>query len=141
MKLVIAFLFSILSLPAVAQEIVIVDAYARLARPGAPVGAAFFVIRNNGTESDRLIGVRTDIAALAEVHTHIESDDGIMRMRPVEGGLEIPASGEHTLKRGADHIMVMGLTKRLEQGDTLPLTLIFENTDEITIEIVIDNKR
>ena len=141
MKLISAFIFAVFALPALAQDIVVEDAYARIARPGAPVAAAFFVVRNDGEETDRLIGARTDLAAMAEVHTHIESTDGVMQMRPVEGGLEIIAGGEHHLKRGGDHIMIMGLSERLEQGDMLPLTLVFENAGEISLEIEVDNKR
>ena len=129
------------ALPAAAQDIIIEDAYARVARPGAPAGAAFFVIRNEAEESDRLIGARTEFAAMAEVHTHIDAGNGVMQMRPVEGGLEIPAGGEHALERGGDHIMIMGLSERFEEGDVLPLTLIFENAGEISLDVIVDNER
>ncbi len=99
------------------------------------------MVRNEGAETDRLIGARTEYAAMAEVHTHIESDNGIMQMRPIEGGLEIVAKGEHQLKRGGDHIMIMGLSKRLEQGDMLSLTLVFQNAGEIDLDVVVDNER
>lgn len=141
MKWFASLFFAAIALPASAQDITIEDAYARVARPSAPVGAAFFIIRNTGAEADRLIGASTELAAIAEIHTHIQTDEGIVQMRPVEGGLEIPALGEHALERGGDHIMIMGLTEPLEQGDMLPLTLVFENTGGISVDIVVDNKR
>lgn len=141
MKFIASILFSTFAFSAAAQDIIIEDAYARVARPGAPVAAAFFMVRNKGAEVDRLIGAKTEYAAMAEVHTHLESADGIMQMRPIEGGLEIGAMGEHQLKRGGDHIMIMGLSKRLEQGDMLPLTLVFQNAGEIDLEVVVDNER
>ena len=141
MKFIASIIFSAFAFSATAQDIIIEDAYARVARPGAPVAAAFFMVRNKGAEVDRLIGAKTEYAAIAEVHTHLESADGIMQMRPIEGGLEIGAMGEHQLKRGGDHIMIMGLSKRLEQGDMLPLTLVFQNAGEIDLEVVVDNER
>ena len=80
------------------------------------------------------------VAQLVELHTHID-DNGVMRMRPVEGGLEIPAGGEHMLMRGGDHVMLMGLTQTLEDGAIIPLTLIFENAGPIALDVTVDNSR
>lgn len=123
-----------------ASDITIEDAYARASRPGAPTGAMFMTIHNDGEADDRLIGVQSPVAQMVELHTHIE-EDGVMRMRPVEDGFEIPAGGVHALERGGDHVMLMGLTEPFNDGATLPLTLIFERAGAITFEVVVDNNR
>lgn len=129
-----------LATPALA-EIEIRDAYARASMPNAKSGAAFMQIVNTGAEEDRLIGVSSDIAARTELHTHISAGDGIMKMVEVEEGFAIPANGAHMLMRGGDHVMFMGLTTPMNDGETLSVTLEFEKAGEIAVEIPVDLKR
>jgi copper(I)-binding protein len=59
-----------------------------------------------------------------------------MKMRAVEGGyIEVPAGGEAELKPGGLHIMLIRLAEPLENGTTFPLTLNFEKSGEIEIEV------
>ena len=103
------------ALPAFAGGIEILDAYARSSGAMAQSGAAFMTIRNSGDTDDRLIAVASDAAARVELHTHLEDENGVMRMREVDGGFAIPAGGDHILQRGGDHIMFMGLTGPFHQ--------------------------
>lgn len=128
--------------PGLAQSVISVeDAYARASSPIAKSGAAFMVIHNSGDEADRLIGVRTDSARKAELHTHIDDGNGNMSMRKVEGGIVVPANGAHVLKRGGDHVMMMGLTGPLNHGDILRMTLAFEQAGAIDLEVPVDLER
>lgn len=131
------------ALPAFAgnTKIMIEDAYARSAGKSAHAGAAFMTIVNMGDEDDRLIAASSDIAKLVELHTHIESDAGVMRMVEVEEGFVIPAGGSHALARGGDHVMFMGLTRSMNQGDTVTVTLTFEKAGEMVVEIPVDLER
>ncbi|WGW03675.1 copper chaperone PCu(A)C [Tropicibacter oceani] len=122
-------------------DIIITDAYARAAMPGAKTGAAFMVIGNDGAEADRLIDARSDIAARVELHTHIANSEGVMQMVHVEEGFEIPAEGQHLLARGGDHVMFMGLSQSLVQGESVKVTLVFEKAGEIEVEIPVDLER
>jgi copper(I)-binding protein len=126
--------------PATAQEIEIHDPYARSASPMAKSGAAFMVIRNVGDAGDRLIGVESVAAQKVELHTHRE-EDGVMRMIHVEEGFALPEGGEIRMERGGHHVMLMGLTAPFEQGGTIPLTLIFETSGEVTLDVPIDLER
>jgi copper(I)-binding protein len=94
--------------------------------------AAYLTIRNTGDAPDRLTGVRTPAAGHAEIHAMVQ-EGGTMKMRPA-GPLVIPAGGAVTLAPGGLHIMLMDLAAPLEQGGTLPLTLIFERAGEVTVE-------
>lgn len=123
-----------------AQDIQIEHQYARAASPIAKTGAAFMHIMNNGTHDDTLIAVRTESAKMPELHTHI-MENGVAKMREVEGGFFIKAGEAIALERGGLHIMLMGLTAPLLQGETISLTLVFEHTGEITIEVPVDNER
>ena len=129
-----------LSLPVQAGEIMVMDPFARVARPGAPTGAAFLGLHNLGDAPDRLIGAESPVAEVVQIHTHIE-EDGVMKMRRIEDGILLPAGAMHELARGGDHVMLMGLTRQLTEGERFSLTLIFEMAGEVTIEVPVDNAR
>jgi copper(I)-binding protein len=128
------------ALPALAgdMQIMIKDPYAR---SGAKSGAAFFMIMNHGNEDDRLIAARSEAAPRVELHTHIEDANGVMKMREIEGGIEIPAGEMHALKRGGDHVMFMGLEAPFEQGAEVTVTLTFEKAGDVEVAIPVDNDR
>ncbi len=75
-----------------------------------------------------------------ELHTHI-MEDGIAKMREVEGGIPVLAGEMTMLQRGGFHVMLMGLTQPLTHGETITITLVFEKAGEIVIEVPIDNER
>ena len=129
------------AMPALADGIMVHDAYARASGKSAKSGAAFMMLENTSTTDDRLIDARSDTAKRVELHTHKENADGVMQMIHVEEGFALPAGGSHALKRGGDHVMLMGLNGPLNQGDTVTLTLVFEQAGEMTIEVPVDNKR
>lgn len=99
---------------------------------GGANSAAYMVIRNTGSEADKLIAASTDAAKTVELHTVIE-EGGMMRMRQVEGGIDIPANGQVELKPGGFHVMLIGLTRDLNAGDKVDLTLTFEKAGQIPV--------
>lgn len=130
-----------LAAPAFAGTGMLVEApYVRLL-PAAKSAAAFFVIDNQTGADDRLIAVSADIAGKSELHTNMMGADGTAMMRPIEGGIAIPAGESHALERGGDHVMMMLLTARPTDGETVTLTLTFEKAGEVTVEAPVDNKR
>jgi copper(I)-binding protein len=126
---------------AFAEGLMVKDPYARSARPNAPTGAAFMMLQNQTDQDLKLIGVRSDVAKRVELHTHIDKGDGIMQMRQIEGGIAIPAGESHMMKRGGDHVMLMGLNQSLVDGETITVIFEFENAKDMTVEIPIDSKR
>lgn len=134
-----------LSVPALAEEhpaaLHIHDVYARVNGGVGKTGAVFMMIHNNTETDDRLLGVSGDVAKVVELHTHIQGDDGVMQMRKIEGGVPLPSGAMHEFARGGDHVMLMGLTRALKDGDHFPLTLVFEKGGEITVDAVVDNER
>lgn len=106
------------------------------ASPVAMTGTAavFMTIGNAGAERDRLVGGSTDAARAVEIH-EMAAVDGMMRMRPLPEGLEIPAGGEVTLEPGGLHVMLVGLTRDLENGAAYELTLEFEREGDVTLDV------
>ena len=134
----VAFAFA---LPVLADGIEIHDSYARSTGAMAQAGAAFMVIHNSGDTDDRLIAASSDAAVRVELHTHIEDDNGVMQMREVEAGFRVPAGGDHALQRGGDHVMFMGLTGPFVEGEMITVTLTFEQSGEVTVQIPVDLER
>jgi copper(I)-binding protein len=128
------------SAPLFAGDVMVMDAYARVASKVAKSGAAFMMIHNHSDQDDRLIAAASDVAKRVELHTHIE-EDGVMKMTKLDDGMIIPAGGMHALKRGGDHVMFMGLTRSLEHGDMFELTLTFEHAGDVTLTIPVDLER
>ena len=96
------------------------------------LGAAYMEIQNSGP-ADKLIKVESDGIASVELHT-MEMKDGVMLMRPVEGGVDIPANGTQSLKPGGFHVMLIGVTKTYKPGDKLPLKLTFEKAGTLDVQ-------
>ena len=128
-------------LAAAEDGIRIEDPYVRLSRPTSKSGAVFMTLQNGAAEDDRLVSVTTDVAERAELHTHTVDANGVMRMGKVTEGFPVAGMAMHSLDRGGDHIMLLGLTRPLQQGDTVTLTLTFERGGDITVTVPVDNDR
>lgn len=114
-------------------EVVVHDAWARATIGPVKNSAAYMTIEAIGDEPDRLVAVDSPLAAKAELHTHLMQDD-IARMRPLEA-IEIAPGTPTVLEPGGLHVMLVGLSEPLAEGDALPLTLTFENAGSVALEV------
>lgn len=137
----VTFAVALLGAGSAFADIVVKDPYARSSGMKAKAGAAFMILHNDGEEDDRLVAASADVAKRVELHTHIADENGVMKMREVEGGIDVPAGGMTVLKRGGLHVMFMGLTAPMEQGAVFPLTLSFEKAGDIVVEVPVDLAR
>jgi copper(I)-binding protein len=90
-------------------------------------------LTNNGTTPDRVSCVSDDASAQCQIHS-MTMEGGVMKMRPVEGGLEIKPGESVMLKPGGNHMMFLSLKHPLEQGGTVKATLKFEHGGTIDVE-------
>ncbi|MBL4628107.1 MAG: copper chaperone PCu(A)C [Roseicyclus sp.] len=127
-------------LPAFASaHMEIEHAVARVTSPLAQTAAVYFPIRNHSDDEDRLVRIEGDVADRIEIHTNIQDDNGVMRMVELEDGISIVSGGTHLLAPGGDHIMLLGLTEPLEQGDVFELLLFFDVYFPVTVQVTVDN--
>lgn len=117
------------------------DPYARTMGGIGASGAIFLEIENHADVDDRLMSAASDVADKVELHTHKEGADGVMQMMAVPEGFPVTALQAHSLQRGGDHIMLMGLTRELKDGDMITVTLTFEHAGEVVVEVPVDNAR
>lgn len=110
-------------------EIVVSDA--RVPVPAGANGAAYMTLTNDGDTDDQLVGVTSDVAEAVELHQSA-MQDGSMSMQQVDG-IDLPAGGAAVLEPGGFHVMLVGVTAELAEGDTVDLTLEFANAGERTV--------
>ena len=113
------------------------DVWAKSGQVGPVPSAAFMEIKNKGT-ADKLISAHCDCAKSTELH-NVKMIDGAMKMYKVDA-MDIPADVELKLKSGSYHIMLIGLTRPLVAGETVPLKLKFEKAGEVTVDAKIKDK-
>jgi len=121
--------------PALAGELTVTGAWARTTPPGATMGAIYLTIENGSAKSDRLLKLKTSVASSAGVH-RTEVLDGIARMREV-AVLHIAAGERIEFQPGGYHVMLMGLTKPLVEGQKFELELLFEVAGPRKVNVVV----
>ena len=133
MRLLVLAAALVLAAPvAQAQTVTVEHPWARATAAHAENGAAYVTL-TAGT-ADRLTGASTPVAATVQVH-EILHDNGIMRMREVDGGLALEAGKPVTLAPGGYHLMLIGLKQQLKRGESFPLTLSFTNEPAVTVSV------
>lgn len=139
MKTSLALLLLLASITQVfaADPITIERPWARASAPGQMVGGGFMTIVHRGSDEDRLVSATTPIAREVQIHT-MNMDGGVMRMRPVEGGLAIPAGGRVVLQPGGLHLMFMDISAPLVAGTTFPVTLRFAKAGDIKVDFNVE---
>jgi periplasmic copper chaperone A len=139
----IAFMIAALAvLPAQAADFTagnlkISSPWARATPKGASVGGGYMTITNTGTTADHLVGGSTDIARGFEVH-EMKMEGGVMKMRPVAGGIEIKPEQTITLDPSGYHVMFVGLKDQLKQGDHFKATLQFDKAGKVDVDFAIE---
>ncbi len=120
-----------------AGPITVEDAWARASASTAQAGAAYLVLSTHADQPDLLVAGSTPVAERVELHTHL-MEDGVMRMREVEA-IEVAPGTPTVLEPGGLHVMLMGLTTPLVEGEAFPLTLVFETAGEITVDVTVQS--
>ena len=118
------------------KQLEIEDAWIQETPPNHPVTGGYFKIENDGNTADVLIGVSADFARKSEIH-EMKMEGDVMKMRPLENGLVIPADGQVHLKSGGYHLMFMKLNQQMIPMDVYQVTLTFKNSGSITIPMTV----
>ena len=100
------------------------QAWARATPPMATVAAGYLVVINDSNAPDRLLRIDTPIAQRVEMHRSLMVN-GMMQMRPIEGGAVVPAHGRLAFTPGGNHLMLINPAHPLVAGETFEATLVF----------------
>nr|WP_244597997.1 copper chaperone PCu(A)C [Afipia felis] len=115
-----------------AGDLTVTAPWSRATPKGAKIGAGYLTIQNNGTAPDKLVGVESVVAGKTEIH-EMSMTDGVMKMRPVTGGVTIEPGKSVVLGPSGYHLMLMDLKNPLEQGQSFDATLRFEKAGPLKV--------
>ena len=101
--------------------------------------AVYFTLANSGGR-DRLLSVGAEGVGKASFH-ETSMDGDIMRMRAIDGGIEIPARGQVRLSANGRHVMIQDLATQLAVGSSVRLTLRFERQGLVEIGVPVSGPR
>ena len=109
------------------------DAWVRATVPTQTASGAFMTV--TADSDSKLLSVATPIAKDVQIHEMTMKND-VMSMGPVKY-VELPAGKAVKLDPNGYHVMLMGLSAQLKEGETVPLTLTVENAkgEKETIEV------
>lgn len=135
-------LLATLALPAFAHDytlgaLKIGHPWIRATAAAGATGGGYLVVRNTGTEPDRLLRVESSAAGTIELH-NMSMEGGVMRMRPLADGIPIPAGAEVMLQPSGLHVMFMQTRQRFEQGSRIPARLVFERAGAVDVEFAVE---
>ncbi len=111
------------------SEISVSDAWAR--ESATRTSAAYVKIENKGGADDMLTGAMSPVAETVEIHD-MTMEGMVMKMRKLDG-VAVKAGETVELAPGGRHIMLIGLKQVLEEGASVPVTLVFEKAGEIEV--------
>ena len=101
--------------------------------------AVYFTLANSGGR-DRLLSVGAEGVGKASLH-ETSMDGDIMRMRAIDGGIEIPARGRVRLSANGRHVMIQDLATPLAVGSTVRLKIRFERQGLVEIAAPVSGPR
>ena len=107
-------------------QIKITDPWVRATVPQQKATGAFMTV--TATTASRLVQVASPAAAVVELH-EMSMENNVMKMRAI-AGLDLPAGKAVQLKPGGYHVMLIDLKQQVKDGETVPITLVFEDADK-----------
>ena len=93
----------------------------------APQKATGAFMQITSAQGGKLVSAQSPVAGVTEVH-EMAMDGNVMKMR-AGPALELPAGKAVELKPGGYHVMLMDLKQPLQDGESVPLTLVVEGKD------------
>jgi hypothetical protein len=115
------------------------EPWSRPLAPGATVAAGYMHLMNHTAQAETLIGARAEGVGRIELHDMAEVD-GVMQMRPIEGGVPLVVDGTAAFQPGGKHLMFIDVTRSWNEGDVVPVTLTFESGTETVVDLTVTAK-
>lgn len=98
-------------------------------------GAVYFVLRNDSTEADELVGASSNVAEAVEIHeSSMAPGTDVMQMNQV---FSVPLSrgSEVVFEPGGYHVMLVNVSRELPVGETVEVTLHFKNHEDVPVNV------
>ena len=92
------------------------------ANPKAP-SVGYFTLKG-GPSDDRLLTVTSPVVIRVELHESMATG-GMASMKPIDGGVALPANTDVKFEQGGKHIMLYYINPGLKVGQTIRLDFVF----------------
>lgn len=99
--------------------------------------AGFMLLKNHSNQPIALTGANAK--GFQNVMLHQSINENRMHRMKHEERIIIPAKGEVRFQHGSYHIMLMGIQKKIQSGDSIPITLFFDNGEEKSVSFIVKN--
>ena len=109
--------------PTAWAQVTVADAWVRGTVTGQKATGAFMQLKSLADTA--LVAAASPVAKIVEIH-EMKMEGGMMKMNAVDR-VALPAGKAVDLKPGGYHVMLMDLVKPLQDGETVPLQLTFED--------------
>ncbi|WP_300731414.1 copper chaperone PCu(A)C [Pseudomonas sp.] len=108
----------------VSAQTTVDDAWVRATVAGQPSSGAF--MRLTSTTDSKLVEVKSTAAKTVQIHESTLHND-VMGMQPVNS-VALPAGKTVNIEPEGYHVMLIDLHEQIKVGDTVPLTLVVEDS-------------
>jgi len=110
----------------------VTDAWVRAAPPNARMLAGYMTLENTSERDRALLGAASEAFKRIELHRSVV-ESGMARMVEQES-IPVPAGETVSLEPGGYHLMLMHPRQRLSAGESVTLTLSFDNGQTLAVE-------
>ena len=122
-------------------DVTVQDAWVRATVSGQKSSGAFMQITSSSDVT--LVGARSPIAGVVEIHEMAMDENMTMRMRAVKE-IALPAGKPVALKPGGYHVMLLDLKGTLQAGQKIPLRLLVKDRkgelDEVDVDVAVKSQ-
>jgi periplasmic copper chaperone A len=116
------------------------DPWGRTSPMNAELGAFYMTIENGANTADRIVAGSSDRCSAIEFHNSSMDADGVMSMAPAPELFVVPAGGSLELRPAGLHVMCVGLTAPLVEGEMVELDLEFEQAGTVPVEVSVEDR-
>ena len=117
-------------------DITVSAAWSRATPIDAPTAVGYLTVSNHGEKPDRLLSADSPVAGQVSLH-QMSMTGGVMRMRPMVGGLEIAPGATISLNPNGDHLMFEGLKRPFRPGELVPIVLHFQHAGAVRVGVTV----
>jgi copper(I)-binding protein len=119
----------------------VLDAWTRPSPATADEAAIYVTIENRDAPDDRLIGAESERCVVVTPHLTELDDDDVARMSEA-GTDQLGLGAGETVEMSPNglHLMCLGMSRPLDDGERIPLTLRFAEHAPVTVEVQVEQR-
>lgn len=120
--------------------VVVVDAWTRPTPPGVDSAAFYVTIENRGAAPSRYLGATSPVCAVVVPHLSTFDDDLASMGDAPSAVLELAAGGRIEMEPNGLHLMCLGLTAPLAEGDEIAVDVELDGADPVVATVIVEQR-